>query len=86
MKTHAYFGMILGCLLSVTACGHSFKNVAPAVVRLAAEDCVEIARLHGNQSVETICATAEELSPLLDMILARRNEAAKKAAFDGGVD
>ena len=82
MKSHAYFGMILGCLLPIVACGHSFKNVAPSVVRLAAEDCVEIARMHGDSKTETICAKASELAPLLDLILAAR----KNAGVDAGID
>lgn len=66
-------------------CGHSLKGVAPTVVRLAAEDCVEIAKLHNNGQVETICATAGELSPLLDAILAAR-KGEKSIANDAGKD
>ena len=82
MKSHAYFGMVLGCLLPIVACGHSFKNGAPAVVRLAAEDCVESARMHGDSKTETSCAKASELAPLLDLILAAR----KNAGVDAGID
>ena len=85
MNKFVYVTIALGAFVGSTFalnCGHSLKGVAPAVVRLAAEDCVEIARMHGDSKTETICAKAEELAPLLDLILAAR----KKSVSDAGID
>lgn len=85
MNKAVYVAIALGAFVGSTFalnCGHSIKGVAPAVVRLAAEDCVEIARMHGDTKTETICAKAEELAPLLDLILAAR----KKSVPDAGID
>lgn len=85
MSKAAYAAIAIGAFVGATFamnCGHSIKGVAPAVVRLAAEDCVEIARMHGDTKTETICAKAEELAPLLDLIL----DARKKSVPDAGMD
>ncbi len=85
MNKFVYSAMFLGAFIGsmfALNCGHSLKNVAPTVVKLAAEDCVEIARMHGDSKTETICAKAEELAPLLDLILAAR----KKSVPDAGID
>lgn len=85
MSKAVYVAIAIGAFVGATFamnCGHSLKGVAPAVVRLAAEDCVEIARMNGDSKTETICAKAEELAPLLDLILAAR----KKSVPDAGMD
>ena len=63
-------------------CSSPLKQLVPAVVKLGAQDCVEIAKMEGNTKVEQVCATAEELTPLLDAILAAR----KKSLPDAGID
>ena len=57
----------------------AFKSTAPAVVHLAAEDCVQLT----EGDVKKVCATIDELMPFLDMILARRLQAAAKKASLG---
>ena len=89
MNKAVYVTIALGAFIGATFvlnCGHSIKNVAPAVVRLAAEDCVEIARMHGDSKTETICAKAEELAPLLDLILAARKKSVPDAGIDAAMD
>ena len=80
-----FCGAFIGSMFALN-CGHSLNGVAPAVVRLAAEDCVEIARMHGDSKTETICAKAEELAPLLDLILAARKNSTPDAGIDAAMD
>lgn len=89
MNKAVYVTIALGAFIGATFalnCGHSMKGVAPAVVKLAAEDCVEIARMHGDTKTETICAKASELAPLLDLILAARKNQGVDAGIDASAD
>lgn len=68
--------LLLACVASMLGC------VKPShVLHLAAEDCVEIAKANQDGTVEVICATIDELAPLLDLIAAKR-----RMERDAGVD
>lgn len=63
----------LAAFLSTTsACGHNPVKVVATILDLAADVCVELARLHGNGTVETICATHEDVLPIIVDILSQK--------------
>ena len=64
----------------LTGCGHDPKKVAATVVDLAADACVELARIHNNGLVETICATHDDVLPIVMDILSKKAGAAPVAA------
>jgi aspartate carbamoyltransferase catalytic subunit len=76
------FVVALSSALFAMRCA-TVKSMGPKMVHLAAEDCVEIA----TGDVRAVCATVDELVPLLDLIMARRIQAEKKSMIaDGGVE
>lgn len=84
MKKLHVFSLFIASLIAVVSVLHcaTVKAVGPKVVHLAAEDCVELSQ----GDVKKVCATVDELVPLLDLILSARQSGSKKAAIDGGTD
>ena len=65
----------------VIGCAGWSHGYGARVVTLLANECVVIAQEEKNGTVETVCATAAELAPLLNLIMAKRT-----AQPDAGVD
>jgi hypothetical protein len=71
---------VLGFLVFPTSsCApHTPAKLAPAVLELAADDCVDIAEIHDQADVEhadhvmQACSYVRDLAPLLKRILAQR--------------
>lgn len=70
----ALTGILAGVIsVTLTACAgtHKPSEVAPQVVRILAEDCAELARMHGaeGEQIAKACDTAADAAPLLRIVL-----------------
>ena len=60
-----------------------FKDVAPKVIELTAEECVKIATRDNRPDLADLCATVEDLAPFLDLIMAQQKARLARQG-DGG--
>ena len=66
-------GPLLACVAALScSCGSANKQIGPTIVKLAADNCVQIARLYENAAVETVCATALDALPIIMDIIGQR--------------
>jgi len=79
MKSYKLVALIAALLtptLAIVDCSPGATHgTGPKVVKLLADDCVEIAQDKGVGALEVICATASELAPLLNLVMMRRQDA-----------
>ena len=84
--------MAIGASFAVMLDGCSASNaqMAGKVIKLGAEDCVELAQLHQDlpnastnwQKAESVCATIEDLVPLVPVIAATKQSRVQDAGAD----
>lgn len=77
----AVMALAVGALASVAACTPEQKHVARTAVDLAEANCVIIAGATDNETIDKVCATAEELAPYVRMILRDRKAGKPGAAL-----
>lgn len=81
MKTNfKYMISIAGILVACESCSPENKAVVRTAVDIATATCVVLRGVIANGVVDAICATEEELAPLVKHIVALRSAKARAAA------
>ncbi len=86
LLTSAMFGALLTSMLMSGCSADANKVVAKTVVDVATASCILLAMKTDNGTIDKICATEEELAPLVKYLIGRRAAlAAAKKTADAGV-
>jgi len=81
--TLAVYVTIMAIGMAASGSCSSARHAGIRVVHLAAEECVQIARVNQQGTIEAVCATLDELAPYLEQIAAAQRAAAQRAAASG---
>ncbi len=79
-RAAAAIWLVVALTAVLTACGTLLGTGVKKAVHMGKDECLKLDLENASTELKALCLTAEELSPFLDLVLARRRQAALQDA------